>query len=127
VPDGVTPLATCGPVTAQVYAASPRRRVDVRGEARPVRVRHLNPWQGWQGSAFALVRLRSPNRAETRANGRSERTDANGRERSLAFAMQKVEGSSPFIRFEKAPLAVTRAAQYCAGICSRKVHQSRRR
>jgi hypothetical protein len=36
---------------------------------------------------------------ETSANSRFERTDANGRERSLAFAMQKVEGSSPFIRF----------------------------
>jgi hypothetical protein len=32
-------------------------------------------------------------------NKRLERTDANGSERSLALAMQKVEGSSPFIRF----------------------------
>jgi hypothetical protein len=32
------------------------------------------------------------------AYGRFERTGANGRERSLALAMQKVEGSSPFIR-----------------------------
>jgi hypothetical protein len=31
-------------------------------------------------------------------NKRLERTDANRSERSLAFAMQKVEGSSPFIR-----------------------------
>jgi hypothetical protein len=29
-----------------------------------------------------------------------ERTGANGREPLLAFAMQKVEGSSPFIRSE---------------------------
>jgi hypothetical protein len=30
-----------------------------------------------------------------------ERTDANGRERSLASAMQKVVGSSPIIRFSE--------------------------
>jgi hypothetical protein len=36
---------------------------------------------------------------ETSANSRFERTDANRSERSLALAMQKVEGSSPFIRF----------------------------
>jgi hypothetical protein len=35
---------------------------------------------------------------ETSANGRFERTDANRGERSLALAMQKVEGSSAFIR-----------------------------
>jgi hypothetical protein len=34
-------------------------------------------------------------------NSEFERTGANGRERSLAFAMQKVEGSSPFIRSRK--------------------------
>jgi hypothetical protein len=33
------------------------------------------------------------------ANRGFDRTGANGRERPLAFAMQKVEGSSPFIRF----------------------------
>jgi hypothetical protein len=38
------------------------------------------------------------------ANKRFERTGANGRERSLALAMQKVEGSSPFIRSSTAPL-----------------------
>jgi hypothetical protein len=38
------------------------------------------------------------------AAGAFERTGANRSERSLAFAMQKVEGSSPFIRFNKAPL-----------------------
>jgi hypothetical protein len=32
-----------------------------------------------------------------------ERTHANGRERSLAFAMQKVVGSSPIIRLDEAP------------------------
>jgi hypothetical protein len=36
---------------------------------------------------------------ETPKNKRFERTGANRSERSLAFAMQKVEGSSPFIRF----------------------------
>ena len=35
-------------------------------------------------------------------NSRFERTGANGRERSLALAMHKVEGSSPFIRSERA-------------------------
>jgi hypothetical protein len=35
-------------------------------------------------------------------NERFERTVANGRERSLAFAMQKVVGSSPIIRSERA-------------------------
>jgi hypothetical protein len=35
----------------------------------------------------------------TAANSRFERTGANGRELPLSFAMQKVEGSSPFIRF----------------------------
>jgi hypothetical protein len=34
------------------------------------------------------------------ANKRVERTGANGRERSLALAMQKVVGSSPIIRSE---------------------------
>jgi hypothetical protein len=57
------------------------------------------PWQGWQGSAFARVRSRSLARRETSANSRFERTGAHGRERSLAFAMQKVVGSSPIIRF----------------------------
>jgi len=33
-----------------------------------------------------------------------ERTGANRCERSLALAMQKVEGSSPFIRFKKSPV-----------------------
>ena len=36
------------------------------------------------------------------ANKRVERTGANGREWSLALAMQKVEGSSPFIRSQRA-------------------------
>jgi hypothetical protein len=36
---------------------------------------------------------------ESPANSRFERTGANGSERLLALAMQKVEGSSPFIRF----------------------------
>jgi len=40
---------------------------------------------------------------ETSANRDFERTDANGCERSLAFAMQKVEGSSPFIRSQETP------------------------
>ena len=38
---------------------------------------------------------------ESSANSRVERTGANGSERSLAFAMQKVVGSSPIIRFTK--------------------------
>jgi hypothetical protein len=38
---------------------------------------------------------------ETAANGSIDRTGANGRERPLALAMQKVVGSSPIIRFEK--------------------------
>jgi hypothetical protein len=37
---------------------------------------------------------------EDLANLRIERTDANGSERPLAFAMQKVVGSSPIIRSE---------------------------
>jgi hypothetical protein len=37
---------------------------------------------------------------EIRGNERFGRTEENGRERSLAFAMQKVVGSSPIIRSE---------------------------
>ena len=65
--------------------------------------REALPWQEWQGSAFALVRLRSLASTETAAIGRFERTGANGRERPPAFAMQKVEGSSPFIRLPSMP------------------------
>jgi hypothetical protein len=54
--------------------------------------------------AFARVRVRSLAPTETVANGQIERTGANGRERSLAFAMQKVVGSSPFIRLADASL-----------------------
>jgi hypothetical protein len=48
---------------------------------------------------FARVRSRKGNRCKQAvlANGRD------GRERLRAFAMQKVEGSSPFIRFSKLP------------------------
>jgi hypothetical protein len=38
---------------------------------------------------------------EDAANNRFERTGANGCERSRAFAMQKVVGSSPIIRSER--------------------------
>ena len=58
----------------------------------------LIAWQEWQGSAFARVHSRSLDCAETSANGAFERTGANGSERSLALAMQKVVGSSPIIR-----------------------------
>jgi hypothetical protein len=44
--------------------------------------------------------LRSLASTETAANSWFERTGANGRERLLALAMQKVEGSSPFSRFK---------------------------
>jgi hypothetical protein len=64
----------------------------------------VTPWQGWQGSVFARVLSRSFAWTETSAKRGFERTDANGSEQSLAFAMQKVEGSSPFIRFKKNPL-----------------------
>jgi hypothetical protein len=37
---------------------------------------------------------------EAAANGRFRRTGAHARERPPPFAMQKVEGSSPFIRFK---------------------------
>jgi hypothetical protein len=47
--------------------------------------------------------LRSLAPIETAANGSIERTGANGRERPLALAMQKVEGSSPFIRSKEKP------------------------
>jgi hypothetical protein len=40
----------------------------------------------------------------SRCKGRFRRTDAHGCERRPAFAMQKVVGSSPIIRFKKAPL-----------------------
>jgi hypothetical protein len=49
---------------------------------------------GVRSGSVAFARLHG-----TSANGRFERTDANGRERSLALAMQKVVGSSPIIRF----------------------------
>ena len=58
----------------------------------------LKPWQEWQGSAFARVRLRSLALREDLQTRRFERTGANGSERSPAFAMQKVVGSSPIIR-----------------------------
>jgi hypothetical protein len=59
-----------------------------------------DPWQEWQGSAFARVRSCSLTWTGNPAIGRFERTGANGCERSLAFAMQKVVGSSPIIRSE---------------------------
>jgi hypothetical protein len=71
-------------------------------------VRHPIPWQEWQGWALAWVRVRSLAPTETAANLRFERTGANGRERSLAFAMQKVVGSSPIIRL--------RESLACAGL-----------
>jgi hypothetical protein len=76
-----------------------RRGLDrtARGDRRRGRA-CLSPWQEWQGSVFVRVRLRSLAPIETAANGQFERTGVNGRERSLALAMQKVEGSSPFIR-----------------------------
>jgi hypothetical protein len=49
---------------------------------------------------FARVRSRSLARTESPARARFDRTGANGSERSLAFAMQKVVGSSPIIRSE---------------------------
>jgi hypothetical protein len=81
----------------------PEKRHESRGEARRVRTPCLIPWQEWQGSAFARVRSCSLVCMEPSANRRFERTGANRRERSLAFAMQKVEGSSPFIRSQKSP------------------------
>ncbi len=60
-------------------------------------------WQQWQHSAFVQVRSRSPARTETPANRQCGRTGANRHERPPALAMQKVVGSSPIIRFEKAP------------------------
>jgi hypothetical protein len=63
--------------------------------------RRVVPWQEWQGSAFARVRSCSLACMETTANGRFERTGANGSERPLAFAMQKVVGSNPIIRSKK--------------------------
>ena len=48
---------------------------------------------GVRSGSVLFARLR-----RSSANSLFERTGANGRERSLAFAMQKVEGSSPFIR-----------------------------
>jgi hypothetical protein len=52
---------------------------------------------GVRSGAVVFARL-----DRNRANHQFERTGANGREQSLAFAMQKVEGSSPFIRSGKA-------------------------
>jgi hypothetical protein len=61
----------------------------------PARVaRRLTPWHGWQGSSFARVRTGSLVWTE------ALQTTALS-ERPLAFAMQKVEGSSPFIRFKQ--------------------------
>jgi hypothetical protein len=57
-------------------------------------------WQQWLHSAFARVRWRSLDFAEAPARRAFERAGANGCERFPGFAMQKVEGSSPFIRFK---------------------------
>jgi class 3 adenylate cyclase len=57
----------------------------------------LSQWLQWLHSAFARVRWGSLARAEAAANRPFERTGANGRERPPTLAMQKVEGSSPFI------------------------------
>jgi hypothetical protein len=57
-------------------------------------------WLQWLHSAFARVRWGSLARPVVAANRWFERTDANGCERSRAFAMQKVVGSSPIIRSE---------------------------
>jgi hypothetical protein len=64
--------------------------------------------------ALAVARMarfgvRSGSRPFARSDGkpereRFERTGANGRERTRALAMQKVVGSSPIIRSQKAPL-----------------------
>jgi hypothetical protein len=84
---------------------SPPKRADpgrllrsLEGRTGSLRLRRPIPWQGWQGSMFARVRSRSLACADTPANWPLEPTGANGRERSRAFAMQKVVGSSPFIR-----------------------------
>jgi hypothetical protein len=51
-------------------------------------------------SAFARIRSRSLAPLEVAANERFRRTHANRRERLPAFAMQKVVGSSPIMRFQ---------------------------
>jgi hypothetical protein len=58
-------------------------------------------WLEWLHSAFARLRFRSLAPLEVAANKKFQRTRANRRERPPAFAMQKIEGSSPFIRFRK--------------------------
>jgi hypothetical protein len=60
----------------------------------------LSQWLQWLHSAFARVRFRALAWPEAAANDNFRRTHANGRERPPTLAMQKVEGSSPFIRFQ---------------------------
>src|SRR5207248_5459751 len=61
-------------------------------------MRQQAQWLQWLHSAFARVRSRSLSQREDAANARFRRTRANRGERSPPLAMQKVEGSSPFIR-----------------------------
>jgi hypothetical protein len=62
--------------------------------------------------------LAGERRARNPLNEAVQRTTANGRERLLTVAMQKVEGSSPFIRFGQSP------AQ--AGFCCLRIERRNR-
>src|SRR5215203_3506407 len=57
-------------------------------------------WQQWQHLTFARVRSAFGAALAFRSTMGVHRTGANGRERSPPFAMQKVVGSSPIIRFK---------------------------
>jgi hypothetical protein len=84
-----TPISAIDECVPHAWAgATPRRRTRMARMAR----------FGVRSGPVAFAR-----RKGTAGNRRFDRTGANGRERSLAFAMQKVVGSSPIIRFKNPP------------------------
>jgi hypothetical protein len=60
-------------------------------------------WLQWLHSAFVRVRSGSLALREDAGNDRFRRTRAHGHARPPPFAMQKVVGSSPIIRFNDKP------------------------
>jgi hypothetical protein len=79
-------------------------------DAAPEAVARM-PGFGVRSGSLAFARLRGP-----AADEPFERTGANGRELRLAFAMQKVVGSSPIIRSQKSCKAA------CLVVCAENAH-----
>ena len=80
---------------------SPSLRSSAAGDDESVR--DVKAWQGWQGSAFVRVRSTVRSMIRFRSTMRSERTWANGRERSLHIDKLGVTGSSPVAPMSSKP------------------------